>query len=134
MQECVVPVLTLRLPAAEPPATANPTVRIVYKRGGKRITSRTPVFEVSVEPGLFHQTTLELLVEAQDKKGAVVGEATPGGAVNLSTSYLSVDPETVQQVALRMVEDFEGKFTVRVSDPHTLRELARVELETDYPV
>ena len=134
MQECVVPVLTLRLPAAEPPATANPTVRIVYKRGGKRITSRTPVFEVSVEPGLFHQTTLELLVEAQDKKGAVVGEATPGGAVNLSTGYLSVDPETVQQVALRMVEDFEGKFTVRVSDPHTLRELARVELETDYPV
>jgi hypothetical protein len=76
----------------------------------------------------------EVLLEAQDKKGNVVGEAKPGGAVNAATGTITLEPGNKAQVTLRMQMEFEGKFKVKALNPTTLAVYAQLELETDYAV
>jgi hypothetical protein len=59
-------------------------VELSYKNGAKRITTRLPVIEVIlVADDMFSQDmSVEILLEAQDSKGNVVGEPRPGGDVN----------------------------------------------------
>ena len=78
--------------------------------------------------------TVTILIEAHDKAGNVVGEASPGGAVNPATLTLSLQPATSARVTLRMNSDFEGKFTVKALDPATLTVYDKLDLETDYTV
>jgi hypothetical protein len=136
LQEAVVPVLAVRLRVAEEPATARPTVKLGYSRASKRITTRVPVVDVAVGGGdLFYlDKTVTVLIEAQDKAGNVVGEASPGGPVNPATLTLSLQPDTAVRVTLRMNSDFEGKFTVKALDPVTLTVYDKLDLETDYTV
>ncbi len=135
LQETVVPVLEIQL-AARPESRHPPTVVLRYKRGARRITTRLPVFELSMVSGdLFStDTPLEILVEAHDAAGRVVGEALPVGAVNPATRTLSLTSNLAVQLTLRMEETFEGKFTVKALDPTTLATLSQLELETDYTV
>ena len=136
LQEAVVPVLAVRLRVAEEPATARPTVKLSYSRASKRITTRVPVVDVAVGGGdLFYlDKTVTVLIEAHDKAGNVVGEASPGGPVNPATLTLSLQPDTAVRVTLRMNSDFEGKFTVKALDPVTLTVYDKLDLETDYTV
>jgi len=136
LQEAVVPVIAVRLQAAEEKAGKQPTVALNYKRGAKKTTTRLPVVEVSVGAGdLFSMgSSFEVLLEAQNKKGDVVGEAKPGGPVNPATRTLSIKPGETLQVTLRMDLEFEGKFTVKALDPTTLTTFSKVDLETDYTV
>jgi len=139
LQEAVVPVIVVRLRALEAKAGKAPTVTLNYKRGGKRITARRPVVEVQVGGGdLFSMdAVVEILVEAQDAKGNVVGEAIPGGPVNPATRTLSLTPGPNGinvSVTLHMDEAYEGKFSVKALDPNTLAAYARLDLETDYTV
>lgn len=136
LQEAVVPVIAMRLHAAEAKTSKMPKVEISYKRGAKKITTRLPVVEVTVGPGdLFtRESTFEVLLEAHDKKSNVVGEAKPGGAVNPATRTLSIKPGETLAVALRMDLEFEGKFTVKALDPATLTAYSKLALETDYTV
>ena len=136
LQEAVVPVLTVRLRVAEEPTTAPPTVKLSYTRASRRITTRVPVVDVAVGGGdLFSvDATVTILIEAHDKAGNVVGEASPGGAVNPATLTLSLQPATSARVTLRMNSDFEGKFTVKALDPVTLTVYDKLDLETDYTV
>lgn len=136
LQELIVPVISVRLRQQQASTGGQPTVSLRYKRGGKRITSRMPVVEVVIGPGdLFSSTTsLEILLEAQDKKGEVVGEVAPGGPVNPATRTLSLEPGSNAQVVIRMDLEFAGKFTVKALDPSTLTTYASLDLETDYTV
>jgi hypothetical protein len=135
LQETVVPVLEVHL-AAKQASHHPPTVVLQYKRGARRITTRLPVFEISMMSGdLFTMdVALEILVEAHDTTGRVVGEALPVGAVNPATRTLSLKSQAPVQITLRMEEAFEGKFTVKALDPTTLATLSQLELETDYTV
>jgi len=134
LQEAVVPVITVQLPAAKETADAKSTVQLTYKRGSKRITTRLPVVDVEVVGSeLFAQeTAVEVLLEAQDRSGDVVGEAKPGGVVNPATGTIAVKPNTTVKVAIRMFDDYRGRFTLKVLDPATAVVLASLELETDY--
>ena len=134
LQEALVPVISVRLQAVEPQQARAPAVKLRYKRGGHRITSRRPVFEVEVGAAdLFSiETAVEILLEAQDKTGAVVGEASLGGPVNPATRTLSVRYGEMAQVAVKMDEEFQGKFTIRALDPATLKILDKLDMETDY--
>lgn len=136
LQEAVVPVIVMRLQAAEGKTAKLPPITISYKRGAKKITTRLPVIEVSAGAGdLFSMgTVFEVLLEARDRKNNVVGEAKLGGVVNPATQTLSIKPGQTLSVTLRMDLEFEGKFTVKALDPATLTTYGKLDLETDYTV
>jgi hypothetical protein len=136
LQETIVPVIVLKLEKAEDRFAKQPTVTIRYKRGAARVTTRLPVFEVTASAGdLFSMAaTVDVLLEAHDAQGNVVGEAKPGGDVNPATLTLSLMPGQTAKVTLKMDLEFEGPFTVKVLDPTTLTAFDQLDLETDYVV
>jgi len=138
LQEAVVPVLTARLEAAEQPAIQQATVVLSYKNGAERITTRLPVLGVLLESmsvDMFAPSEdFDILLEAHDKKGNVVGEAKPGGPVNAATGTVTLKAGEQLQVTLRMQMEFEGKFTVKALNPTTLTVYHTLDLETDYAV
>ncbi|WPL18215.1 PglZ domain protein [Thiorhodovibrio winogradskyi] len=137
LQELVVPVIRLQLKAADQPSLQQARVTLSYKQGlSQRITTRVPVFEVAVEAqDLFSQESeFEILLEAQDKKGNVVGEAKPGGLVDPASGTIRLKPGDQVKIALKMSMEYEGKFKVLALNPNTMRIFAQLELETDYTV
>ena len=136
LQEAIVPVLTVRLQKAKQPDAAKASVILSYRKGARKITTRLPVIELAVESSdIFSQAAeFEILLEAQDKKGNVVGEPKAGGAVNAATGTTTLRPGEKEQITLRMAMEFEGKFTVKALNPTTLTTYTTLELETDYAV
>ena len=133
----VVPVLVARLDTAAHVEQRKVMVELTYKNGAKRITTRLPVIEVMlVSDDMFSQeVSLEILLEAQDSKGNVVGEPRPGGDVNPATRTVTLMPGQRKQIALRMDEEFRGKFSVKALNPTTLALASKgseLALETDY--
>jgi hypothetical protein len=138
LQEALVPVISVRIRAPEKKVETQFSVALNYKHGAKKITTRLPVIEVSVtgQSSLFGgEESLDILFEAQDTKGKVVGEAKPGGPVNPATRLITMKPGETIQVTLKMELEFEGKFSVKALAPNTLAALGKaLELETDYTV
>lgn len=136
LAEAVVPVLVARLDTAPHPEQRKVMVELAYKNGAKRITTRLPVIEVVLDADLLSQDlSLEILVEAQDSKGNVVGEPRPGGDVNPATRTVTLMPGQRKQIALRMDDEFRGKFRVLALNPTTLALASKgseLALETDY--
>jgi hypothetical protein len=136
LQEAVVPVITVRLKQTRQPQLAAAKVALSYKNGAKKITTRLPVMDLSVEgENMFSLgETFEILLEAHDKKGNVVGEAKRGGPVDVATGTVTVKPGGKVQVTIKMILDYEGKFSLMALNPVTLAKYASLELETDYAV
>lgn len=146
LAEAVVPVLIARLDRGAPTVPRKPNIELSYKRGAKRITTRNPVIEIELLPSdptsldLFAGDDsaaipgVEVLLEAQDKQGHVVGEPRPGGAVNPATRTLMLVPGQRMPIVLRMAPDYEGTFVVKALNPTTLASYATLNLETDYTV
>lgn len=136
LQECVVPVITMQLKAQEQPCLNKAAINISYKNGAKRITTRVPVIDVVVDAADIFSTEsdFEILLEAQNNKGEVVGEAKAGGAVNPATGTLTLQAGEKVQVTLKMQMEFEGKFKVKALNPKTNAIYSQIELETDYAV
>ena len=136
LQEAVVPVIAVKLAEAEHSAGRQPTVTLSYKRASKRITTRLPVIVIDIGQGdlFWGAKSFEILVEAHDKAGNVVGEARPGAPVNAATRTVTLNPDTSVQVTLKMDDVFEGKFSIKALDPTTLKTYASIDLETDYTV
>jgi hypothetical protein len=138
LQEAVVPVLVVRLPAAATKVPRHPAVTLHYRRPSRKITTRLPVIEVEVaspSADMFSGIAdVEVLLEAHDRKGNVVGEARPGGPVNPATRTISIKPGQTLPITLGMQLEFEGKFAVHALDPTTLTAFCKLDLETDYTV
>ena len=137
LQECVVPVLSIKLGERQT-EPKKPKFNLSYKNGAKRITTRLPVIDVelvSKQIEMFpQQVDFELLLEAHDKKGNVVGEAKAGGPVNPATGTITMKPGERIQVTLKMLLEFEGKFTVKAMNPKNFALYCKYDLETDYVV
>jgi len=135
LAEAVVPVLVARLESVVA-GKEKFRVELSYKHGAKKITTRLPVIEIAVFTDDLFARELEILLEAHDDKGQVVGEPRPGGEVNAATGtiMLKANQEKPLQVVLKMQADFEGKFTVKALNPKTLAAYASLNLETDYTV
>ncbi len=135
LQEAILPVIEMRLKVEQEQPTEVVKVVLSYRNGLKSITSRLPVIEVAIKGGgsLF-DTTVELLIEAQNDQGEVVGEAKPGDHVNAATGTVTLQPGMLFKIPLRMDMDFEGSFTVKAMNPTTLGTYATLELSTDYTV
>ncbi|MBC8641182.1 PglZ domain-containing protein [Caballeronia sp. EK] len=136
LQECVVPVLTLQLKVQAQPALTRAAVSLAYKNGATKVTTRVPVIDVAADGAdMFSaDSAFEILLEAQDAKGNVVGEARAGGAVNAATGTLTLHAGEKVQVTLRMQVEFEGKFKVKALDPKTNEIYSQLDLATDYTV
>ncbi|HOO93555.1 MAG TPA: PglZ domain-containing protein, partial [Opitutales bacterium] len=136
LQEAVVPVIAVRMQEPEGKFVPQAKITLNYKRGATKITTRLPVIEISASSAdLFSMSaTFEILVEAHDKQGNVVGEIKLGGMVNPATRTLSIKPGQNIAVTLRMDLEFEGSFTVKALDPVTLTTYSKLDLETDYTV
>lgn len=136
LQECVVPVITVQLKAPSQPSLSKAAVKLGYKNGATKITTRVPVIEVAVEDAdMFSgDSAFEILLEAQDAKGNVVGEARAGSAVNLATGTLTLHAGEKVQVTLKMQLEFEGKFKVKALNPKTNVAYSQLDLATDYAV
>jgi hypothetical protein len=134
LQEAVVPVLTVRLRQAKTAEAPKTKVVLSYKDGAKRITTRLPVVSMQVQTeDLFAlQADVEILLEAHDSKGNVVGEAKPGGPVNAATGTITLKTGESVQVTVRMNPDYEGKFKLKALNPETLGAYATLDLETGY--
>ncbi|TVR59985.1 MAG: PglZ domain-containing protein [Candidatus Competibacteraceae bacterium] len=133
LAEAVVPVLVARLDSGAPLEPRKIEVELNYKNGAKRITTRIPVIEVTLLADMFsHEMTVEILLEAQDKRGEVVGEPRPGGDVNPATRTVTLVAGQRKQIALRMDDDFRGKFSVKALNPTTLAAYCNLPLATDY--
>ncbi len=133
LAEAVVPVLVVNLDNAEPADRAQFEVELRYKKGATRITTRLPVVEVVVLPGLFIQSgPVEILLEAQTSKGEIIGEARPGGEVDPATRTITLSPGSVSNITMRMEDDYEGAFTIKALNPTTLAIYASLSLKTDY--
>lgn len=136
LQEAVVPVLTVRLRQTAQPALAAAKVSLTYKNGAKRVTTRLPVVDLAVDGADMFAlgSDFEILLEAHDRKGEIVGEAKPGGAVDISRGTVTLKPGGRAQVTVRMSMEFDGKFTLKALNPVTMATYASIELETDYAV
>ena len=135
LQEAVVPVISVHIRASQPGVGSKPSIALSYKRGSKRITTRLPVIEIESRASDLFALETELIVEAYDDQGNVVGEAKPGGAVNPTTRIITLKPGDSLPVTVRMDMQFEGKFTIKALDPTTQTGLGNsLELETDYTV
>jgi hypothetical protein len=136
LQESIVPAITVSLKdqSVREPVVAR--VLLSYKSGAKRITTRLPVVDLAVEStDMFSQgADLEILLEAHDRKGNVVGEAKKGDPVDPATGTLSLKPGQQKQVTIRMDMEFEGKFALKAFNPVTMTAYASIDLETDYAV
>lgn len=136
LAEAVVPVLVARLDTASHTEQRKVMVVLTYKNGAKRITTRLPVIEVMLQTDLLSQdVSLEILLEAQDGKGDVVGEPRPGGDVNPATRTVTLMPGQRKQIAMRMDDEFRGKFSLKALNPTTLALASKgseLALETDY--
>lgn len=134
LQEAVVPVITVKLRSESPESPESFKLEMNYRRGAKKITTLLPVIELSaLDPGLFSvDSEFEVLIEAHDKKGNIVGEARPGGPVNPATGTVALRAGEPIRVPLKMDMEYEGKFTVKALDPSTLSLYAKIDLETDY--
>ena len=130
LQECVVPVMEVRL-KGKAKATQQTVVTLSYKKDAKAITSRRPIVELSVtSDDLFAQT--EILLEAHNEAGDVIGEAKIGGVVNAATRTVSLQPGDSQKVTIIMDDDFEGAFIIKALNPNTLAEFTQLKLKTNY--
>jgi hypothetical protein len=136
LQECVVPVISIQLKLTAQPDLQKATVTISYKNGAKSITTRMPVIDLAVDSGeLFSAgNDFEILLEAYNSNGDVVGEAKAAGAVNPATGTLSLKPGDKVQVTIKMQMEFEGKFKIKALNPATYTVYCQLDLETNYAV
>ncbi len=136
LQECVVPVISMQLKASSQPSLHRATVTMNYKNGTKAITTRMPVIDLAIESSdLFSlENDFEILLEAHNAKGEVVGEAKAGRVVNPATGTLTLKPGDKAQVTIKMQMDFEGKFKIKALHPTTYTVYCQIDLETHYAV
>lgn len=135
LAEAVVPVLIARLDTCSEYSDKVLKIEIIYKKGTKKITTRVPVVEVLLVEDIFSSgKSVEILLEAHDSNGNVIGEPRPGGDVNPAARTVTLISGQQKQIALRMDPDFEGKFSVKALNPTTLAAFNKLNLETDYTV
>ncbi len=134
LAEAVVPVLIARLDTKAHAVGGEIRIEIAYKNGARRITTQAPVIEISASSDdmFARDLTIEILIEAQDSAGNVVGEPRAGPDSNPATGTLTLTPGQRKAVVLKMDPEFEGTFTVRALNPTTLASYCALPLETDY--
>lgn len=136
LQEAIVPVITVKLRDEGEAEPSRASIALSYKDGATRVTTRLPVVDLTVSTDdMFAQDVdIEVLLEAYDEEGEVIGEAKKGDPVDPGTGTLTLKHGQQLKVTIRMDDEFEGRFTLKALDPVTQVIFSSLELETDYAV
>jgi len=137
LQECVLPCLSIRLesPTESKKRTQLPRITLTYRQGKTdKITTRRPVVDLAwPESDLFaEESEREVVIEAVDANGGIVGMPSTGQAVNPATGCVRIKPGAAIAVGLSLEDAFSGSFKVRVLDPATNATLTDLSLKTAY--
>ena len=134
LQELVVPVLEVTISPPVDRATSSLEVTLKQPQGRAQITTLRPSFLLSVSSNdLFDDATgIELLVEAVNDAGDIVGELKPGERVDPTTQTIKLHAGEALKLVLAMNETYEGEFTVRAVAPETRLVLTELRMKTDY--
>ena len=140
LQECVIPALRVLLTKEVESASGGFEVQVSYKAGKtSQITTMRPMIDLSVfKQGLFQADQIEVRLEAWAKDAAtggekIVGEPASSEPVNPATGNVRVTPGDAIKVPLKMDDDFNGSFELRVLDPETrVAHTAPLKLKTNY--
>jgi hypothetical protein len=134
-QECILPVLDVRLKPTSKTAKAQPIdINLTY-RGANRgtITTLVPSMELSYPAAdLFGPASVRLMLVATDSAGRTVGEAASSAVVDPVSREIHLERGKAIKVPLRLKEGFEGEFKVIAADPATGAAYATVKLKTDF--
>lgn len=134
LQECVLPCLIVEQnsPTGQ---KATPKILLTYKQGStKLITTRRPVLDLCWPELPLDDFEMEIVVEALDSEGKVVGCVSTGTTVNQATNGVRLRAGQAVPFCLRMDDSFTGSFTVRATDSATQILVAEIKLKTDYTV
>ena len=136
LQECILPLITVRSVEEESEADSSASIRISYKQGTiNKINTLRPMVEISYQAGdLFSQGAVQILLEARSPDEQVVGEAAIGKMVDPATGLVEIEAGQTLKVAIRMNEDYEVPFTLMALDPDTNKCHDKIKLKTDYTV
>ncbi|MCS4201501.1 PglZ domain-containing protein [Salinibacter ruber] len=137
LQECVLPVLSVKTATGEQEDEQTIDVRLSYR--GKRegwVTTRRPMIEIeAAKQNMFGEEAIEFRLEARSD-GQVVGHAAQDTHVDPSTSLVEIEfGDSVQEsvkVPLSMKDDFEGEFEIVAVNPITQIRFDAITLKTDY--
>jgi hypothetical protein len=137
LQECVLPCLCVRLERSDKKHRSGTEVRLTltYRQGkADRITSLRPVLDLAWPEGelFMEDREIEVVLEAVNSKGVIVGSVSSGQSVNPATGGVRIRPGNALSIGFRMEEDFSGNFTVRALDSATNTLLADLNLKTAY--
>ncbi|MCS4047854.1 hypothetical protein GGQ04_003010 [Salinibacter ruber] len=137
LQECVLPVLSVKTATGEQADEQTIDVRLSYR--GKRegwVTTRRPMIEIeAAKQNMFGEEAIEFRLEARSD-GQVVGHAAQDTHVDPSTSLVEIEfGDSVQEsvkVPLSMKDNFEGEFEIVAVNPITQIRFDAITLKTDY--
>ena len=126
LQECVLPVIAVRLKKETGTTLAKIEIQISYKAGkSNQVTTRLPLIDLSVFGGdIFESGEIDLRLEAWCKdtgtgQERIMGEPASSDHVHPATGLVRVKPGQAIKVPIRLEEGFSGAFEVRVYDPET---------------
>ncbi len=108
--------------------------KISYKNGARKVTTRLPVIEVEFHSDNMFDQQVEVLIEAYDENEEVVGTPSSGGDINPATQTVTLTKGNRMQIVLRMLTEFEGKFTIKAINPTTRATYGTLNLQTDYAI
>ena len=116
LQELLVPVLTLRMPAPAEPAT--PGTRITLSGYPEKLTNRTVGIRVQVEGDLFvkEPIALHIILVSEGEQVGKVGMAIDA-ELDRATGYVHVTPGTEANVGLMLTRDDCKTVRIVVQDP-----------------
>jgi hypothetical protein len=134
-QECILPVLDVKLNPTQPRESSQPIdINLTY-RGATRgsVTTLMPSMELSYPAAdLFGPASVQIILVATDQDGMTVGEAGSSAAVDPVTREITLERGKAIKVALRLKEGFEGEFKVIAEDPSTGAAYATIKLKTEF--
>ncbi len=134
-QECILPVLDVRL---KPPQATAPAQRVditLTYRGSTRgtVTTLIPTLELSYPADdLFGPASVRLLLQALDKSGKIVGQAAASALVDPASREIHLERGKSIKIPLRLTEGFEGECKVVAIDPASGATYATIKLETAF--
>lgn len=134
-QECILPVIGVRLKLSKPETNAERVDITLTYRGATKgtITTLMPTVELCYPAeDFFGPSTVRLFLQAIERSGKVIGEAAPSAAVDPASREVVLERGKAIKVPLRLREGFEGEFKVVASDPQTGAPFAVLKLETAF--
>jgi hypothetical protein len=134
-QECILPLLDVRLKPSANTAKAQPIdINLTYRGANSGvITTLMPSMELAYPAAdLFGPASVRLVLMAVDFAGATVGEAASSASVDPVSREINLERGKAIKVPLRLKEGFEGEFKVIATDPATGAAYVTIKLKTDF--